>query len=87
MGWFGRKGKWRTIRANYRELPIAEWTEDEEAHFWKNCTEEEYWEAWDEWSLDTYEHPTIRHLKQSLKCSVLAKWSMENRKHHIKPFG
>jgi proteasome lid subunit RPN8/RPN11 len=64
---FGRrKGTWRTIRADYRSLPITEWTEDEEAHFMKTCSEPEYWEHWDRWSLDTYEHPTIRKLKESV---------------------
>ncbi|HUR24626.1 MAG TPA: Mov34/MPN/PAD-1 family protein [Candidatus Thermoplasmatota archaeon] len=69
MGWFGlgrRKGTWRTIRADYRQLPITEWTEDEEAHFWKTCSEEEYWATWDEWSLDTYEHPTIRKVRRQV---------------------
>lgn len=65
MGWFGRKkGTWRTIRANYRDLPMREWTEDEEAHFFKTASEPEYWKAWDEWSLDTYEHPTIRRIRR-----------------------
>jgi proteasome lid subunit RPN8/RPN11 len=68
MGLFSRKpkGTWRTIRANYRDLPITEWTEDEEAHFWKTCSEEEYWATWDEWSLDTYEHPTLKFLKRGV---------------------
>jgi proteasome lid subunit RPN8/RPN11 len=67
MGWFGRKkGKWRTIRADYRTLPMQEWTEDEEAHFFSTASEEEYWHAWDEWSLDTYEHPVYHSIKRGV---------------------
>ena len=64
MGWFGRrKGKWRTIRADYRTRPVYEWTEDEEAHFLSSASEAEYWKYWDDWSLDTYEHPVYRRVK------------------------
>ena len=67
MGLFRRrKGTWRTIRANYRDLPMQEWSDDEEAHFFSTASPEEYWAAWDEWSLDTYEHPTIRKVRRSV---------------------
>jgi len=67
-GLFSRKpkGTWRTIRANYRDLPITEWTDDEEAHFWKTCSPEEYWATWDEWSLDTFEHPTLKFVRRGV---------------------
>ena len=69
MGWFGfggKKGTWRTIRADYRTLPITEWTDDEEAHFWKTCSEEEYWATWEKWSRETYDHPVIRKVKRQV---------------------
>lgn len=63
---FGKKGKWKTIRADYRTRPQDEWTDDEWDHFWATCSTEEYWAEWERWSRDTYEHPTIRKVKRSV---------------------
>ena len=57
------RGRWRTIRADYRDLPRTEWSEDEQAHWWQNCSEEEYWAEWERWSQDTFEHPTVDAIK------------------------
>lgn len=72
MGWLGRlfgvqkKGRWKTIRANYRTLDPETWTDDEHDHFWATCTDEEYWAEWDRWSFDTFEHPTLRKVRRSV---------------------
>lgn len=71
MGLFGRlfggkRGKWKTIRADYRRLHPDDWTDDEQDHFWAHCTDEEYWAEWERWSRDTYEHPTFRRVKRSV---------------------
>ncbi len=58
------KGTWRTIRENYQTLPRDTWTEDEEEHWWQHCTEDEYWAHWETWSRDTFEHPTVRHIRR-----------------------
>src|SRR5204862_5072837 len=63
---FGKKGKWKTIRADYRGRPHEDWTDDEWDHFWATCSTEEYWGEWDRWSLDTYEHPQFRKVKASV---------------------
>lgn len=65
MGLFRKKGTWRTIRADYAKLPRSEWTEDEEAHWWQHCSEEEYWAEWEAWSRETAPHPKIRFLHRS----------------------
>ena len=69
MGLFRRKPKGRElwVREDYRRRPHAEWTDDEWSHFWATCTDEEYWEEWERWSLDTFEHPTIRFLKRGVR--------------------
>ena len=65
MGLFGKKkGKERWIRENYRSLARTEWSDDEADHYLQTCTEEEYWAFWDEWSLETYEHPAIRRIRR-----------------------
>lgn len=61
---FRRKGKWRTIREGYQDLPRSEWTEDEENHWWQHCSEEEYWAEWETWSRQTVAHPTIRAIRR-----------------------
>ncbi len=66
MGIFGRKGKWREIRKDYAKLPRDQWTEDEEAHWWAHCSEQEYWAEWERWSRETYDHPTIKNIKRSV---------------------
>ncbi len=66
MGLFGRKGKWRTIREDYDKLPRAEWTDDEEAHWWAHCSEEEYWAEWEHWSRHTVPHPKIKKVRRDV---------------------
>lgn len=68
MGLFSRKpkGRERWIRADYRDIPRNEWTEDEHNHFLQTCSEEEYWADWDEWSLETYEHPVVKRVKRTV---------------------
>ncbi len=67
MGLFGRKkGKWREIRQGYQSLPRDQWTDDEEAHWWSHCSEEEYWAEWERWSRETVEHPHIKKIKRGL---------------------
>jgi proteasome lid subunit RPN8/RPN11 len=67
MGLFGRKkGKWRTIREDYRSLPRPEWTRDEEAHFFTTCSEDEYWHDWEVWSRQTVAHPSIKKIRQNV---------------------
>lgn len=66
MGWFSRKPKLRerVIRADYRRLPEAEWTDDEYDHFVSHCTDEEYWEHWERWSRDAEPHPTVQSIRR-----------------------
>lgn len=70
MGWlgrlFGRKGRWREIRADYRALDPETWTDDEWDHFWATCTDTEYWAEWERWSRITYDHPTLRKIRRSV---------------------
>lgn len=63
---FRRKGKWREIRQDYRGLPPHEWTEDEEAHFWATCSDEEYWDTWEQWSREAEEHPRVKRVRQDV---------------------
>ncbi len=76
MGWLRRllgleQGRWREIRANYRDLPQEEWTDDEYDHWFNNLPEQEAWDQWDRWSRETYQHPKIKFLKRS--CLDLAR--------------
>jgi proteasome lid subunit RPN8/RPN11 len=66
VGWFGRnKTRRLAVREGYEKLPEEEWTEDEVDHHLQTCSEDEYWAYWDRWSLDTYEHPTVRKIRKS----------------------
>ncbi len=71
MGLFDRfrrrpKGRWRTIRENYLELPQDQWTDDEHDHYFRQLPEEEQWAEWERWSRETYEHPTVRNIKRGV---------------------
>jgi proteasome lid subunit RPN8/RPN11 len=63
---FGKKGKERWVRADYRSLPREQWTEDEEEHWWQTCSDEEYWAHWEKWSRETYDHPTVTKIKRGV---------------------
>jgi len=68
MGWFSRKpkGRERVIRADYRSLPMEEWTDDEYDHFMQTCTDDEYWAEWDAWSRATVDHPRVKRVRQGV---------------------
>ncbi|MES2155313.1 MAG: Mov34/MPN/PAD-1 family protein [bacterium] len=68
MGLFGRKRKLRerVIRADYRNLPEEEWTDDEYDHWLQSLTDQEYWEYWEDWSKEAVEHPTIKGVRRSV---------------------
>lgn len=68
MGFFGRKPKRRerVIRANYRELPEDEWSDDEFDHWLQSLSDKEYWQYWEDWSQETVEHPTVKAVKRGL---------------------
>lgn len=66
MGLFSRKkGTWRTIRQDYQRLPRDQWTDDEEAHWWQHCSEEEYWAEWEAWSRETAPHPNVDAIQRT----------------------
>lgn len=65
------RGKWREIREDYRSLPRDRWTEDEEEHWWQTCTDDEYWQYWEDWSRDTFEHPTVRSIRRGCLAAIL----------------
>lgn len=62
---FGKRGRWRTIRADYPNQPRETWTEDEVDHFWATCSEDEYWAEWERWSRETAPHRTITRIRRS----------------------
>jgi proteasome lid subunit RPN8/RPN11 len=68
MGLFRRKPKYREVRfrPNYRELPQEEWTDDEFDHWFDGLTDKEQWAHWDQWSRETYDHPTIKAVRRSV---------------------
>lgn len=67
MAWFSRrKGRERVIRADYRLRPETEWTQDEEDHYLSTCSEAEYWDYWERWSLETFEHPSVKAVHRSV---------------------
>ncbi len=68
MGLFGRKPKLRerTIRADYRLRPEAEWTDDEFDHWMSGLSEDEYWAYWEDWSRETAPHPKVKAVKRSV---------------------
>ncbi len=73
MGLFGRKGTWRSVRKDYLDLPRDQWTEDEEAHWWQHCSEEEYWAEWEAWSRETVPHPKVKAItKECLQMALEA---------------
>lgn len=66
--WFRSKPKGREywVRADYRDLPPTEWTDDEYDHYMAHCTDEEYWAEWERWSRETGPHPGgIKYLKRA----------------------
>lgn len=62
----GRRRNYIEVRANYRDLPRDQWSDDEHDHFMRTCTEAEYWAEWERWSRLTYEHPSIARIKRSV---------------------
>lgn len=68
MGLFGRgrKGRWRTIREGYQDLPRQEWTEDEHEHWWQTCPEEDYWAEWEQWSRQTVRHHRVKTVRREV---------------------
>jgi proteasome lid subunit RPN8/RPN11 len=71
MGWFGRKQEREpVVRADYRDLPVEEWTEDEIDHLYATMSEDEYWADWEAWSRQTVEHPRVKKIRRS--CLELA---------------
>lgn len=69
MGFFRRnkaKGRERWVRADYRDLPMEEWTDDEYDHFMATCSEDEYWAEWEAWSRETEAHPRVKRVRADL---------------------
>ena len=67
MGLFGRKKpKEPAIRRDFHTLPQDQWTDAEFDAWFDALDEDEQWAHWDRWSLDTYEHPTVKRIKGSV---------------------
>lgn len=66
MGLFRRKRREPEIRANFRDLPEEEWTDDEFDHWMRTLSDEEYWSYWEEWSKEAREHPIIKKVKRGM---------------------
>lgn len=59
-----RRGREYWIREEYQDLPRDQWTEDEYHHWLSTCTDEEYWQDWDDWSRQTVEHRRIKRVRR-----------------------
>jgi proteasome lid subunit RPN8/RPN11 len=67
MGLFGRKKpKEPQVRPDFQSLPQEEWTEEEFDLWFATLSEQEQWAHWERWSLETYEHPTIKKILGSV---------------------
>lgn len=69
MGFFDffkrKRGRELWLRPNYRDLPQAEWTDDEYNHWFLHLPEEDAWAEWDAWSRETRPHPNVKFIRKS----------------------